>query len=88
MNNACLKALESAIRANSINVHHEPELLARRLNYEREVVDELRVLGYLLLMATEVSCILPHQYHHASKLLSESLKLSKAWLKSDRKRSI
>lgn len=47
---------------------------------------ELKILGYMAMIAREQECILPKQQEQIAKQLSECRRMLWAWMVSDKKR--
>lgn len=88
LQNEALNIMEYLIRANEIYVKDkaQTENYRRRLNYQQEAMIELKILGYMAMIAREQECILPKQQEQIAKQLSECKRMLWAWMVSDKKR--
>lgn len=88
LQNGALNAMEQLIRANEyyIKDKSQTESYQKRLNCQREAMIELKLLGYLSMIAREQECILPKQQEQIAVQLSECRKMLWAWMLSDKKR--
>lgn len=88
LQNEALNIMEYLIRANEIYVKDkaQTENYRRRLNYQQEAMIELKILGYMAMIAREQECILPKQQEQIAKQLSECRRMLWAWMVSDKKR--
>lgn len=88
LQNRALNIIEYLIRANEIYVKDNTyaESYRRRLGYQQEAMAELKILGYLAMIAREQECILPKQQEQIAKQLNECRKMLWAWMQSDKKR--
>ena len=85
--NLALDIIENIYRANDTFVKKGDNILiAERLNKQREVRTDLRILGYFSMLAMEQKCILPKQYQIISEMIADCLDLLSSWVASDRKR--
>ncbi len=87
LQNLALSAIENLFRANDVfvskaDIHSQKE----RLSYQRSAMTDLKVLGYIALLAMEQGCILPKQYELISRQISDCQNLLGAWMNSDRRR--
>lgn len=87
LQNEALNIMEYLIRANEIYVKDkaQTENYRRRLNYQQEAMIELKILGYMAMIAGEQECILPKQQEQIAKQLSECRRMLWAWMVSDKK---
>lgn len=85
MQNYCLDALEFLLKANFIRID-SPSNKEHRENCQTEAVIQLKLLGYMAMVAESVGCILPRQYKQISIQLAEVINLIVAWRKSDQTR--
>lgn len=83
-----LSIIEHLIRANEIYIKDpsQTESYRKRLNYQREAMIDMKVLGYMAMIAREQECILPRQQEQIAQQLSECRKMLWAWMLSDKKR--
>ena len=86
MNNTSLDVLENLILANEILLGDSDYYNAKRREYQQAAIAKLKVLDALAMAAREQQCILPKQHENISRLLSDCLKLTGAWIASDKKR--
>lgn len=88
LQNKALNIMEYLIRANEIYVkdNTHTESCRRRLGYQQETMAELKILGYLAMIAREQECILPKQQEQIAKQISECRKMLWAWMQSDKRR--
>ncbi len=87
MQNLALDIIENLYRANDIFLNKSDSILiSQRLNKQREVKTDLRILGYFSMLAMEQKCILPKQYQIISEMIADCLNLLNAWVASDKKR--
>lgn len=87
LQNLALSAIENLFRANDVfvsktDIHSQKE----RRTFQRNAMTDLRLLGYIALLAMEQGCILQKQYEQISKQIADCLNLLGAWINSDRKR--
>ncbi len=85
MQNYCLDALESLLKANFIRLD-SPSNKEHRENNQTEAIIQLKLLGYIAMVAESVGCILPRHYKQISIQLAEVINLIIAWRKSDQAR--
>ena len=85
MHNTALDVLESLILANEILLSDPAERKTRK-NLQHKAIAKLKILDALSLTAREQNCILPKQYEVMSRYITDCLKLTGAWIKSDSKR--
>ena len=83
-----LMALEHLIRANDIYVQDKTQtgLCQKRSWYQQEAMTDMKVLGYMAMIAREQGCILPRQQEQIALQLGECRKMLWAWMLSDKKR--
>lgn len=82
-----LEILEKLFLANEIPLDRKKTGdTERRRKYQREAMTELRLLGYIAMIARESLCILPKQYVVIEQKIVETQRLLYAWVKSDDKR--
>lgn len=88
LHNSALSALEHLIRANEIYVKDKTQtgLYQKRLGYQEEAMVDMKVLGYMAMIAREQGCILPKQQEQIALQISECRKMLWAWMLSDKKR--
>ena len=89
MQNLALDVIEQAYRANDVYVSGSGRgaAMAKRLDLQHAALTAVKLLGYVALLANEQGCILPRQYEHIAKLVSDCQNLLGAWINSDRRRS-
>lgn len=81
MQNTGLDVLEDLILAN------EAQLGTReRYDYQKQAIAKLKVLDALSMIGKQSRCILPKQYEYLSRLIADGIKLTGAWINSDKKR--
>ena len=87
LQNLALSAIENLLRANDIFVSKtDVSSQKERLSFQRSAMTDLKVLGYIALLAMEQGCILPRQYEQISRQIADCQNLLGAWMNSDRKR--
>lgn len=87
MQNLCLDVIEGLYRANDTFVRAGDQAAWNtRLEYQRKVMTDLKLLGYVSLLAMENKCILPKQYEQISRQSTECRNLLGGWMNSDRRR--
>lgn len=88
LQNGALRILESLIRANEVYVKDKAQTgnYQKRLGYQEEALIDMKVLGYMAMIAREQECILPKQHEQIALQLSECRKMLWAWMISDKKR--
>lgn len=86
MQNVSLDILENLVLANEILLGETPEENRKRKDFQHMAIAKLNILDALSMAAREQQCILPKQYEILSRLISDSLHLTGAWINSDKKR--
>lgn len=86
LQNNSLSVLESLIFANEIPLGKSETENYKRREYQQGAIAKLKVIDALSMAAKEAQCILPKQYAVISKLISDCLNLTGAWINSDKKR--
>lgn len=87
LQNYALEILEDLFLANEIPLDGKRAGdTERRREYQREAMAELRLLGYIAMIARESICILTKQYIVIEQKIVETQRLLYAWVKSDDKR--
>lgn len=88
LHNEVLAVMENLIRANEIFVadKSQVERYRKRYNYQEEAMINLKVLGYMAMIAREQECILPKQYEQIALQVTECRRMLWAWMQSDKKR--
>ncbi len=87
MQNLCLDIIECLYRANDIFVSGGDRAAREtRLEFQRKAMTDLKLLGYVSLLAMENRCILPKQYEQISRQATECRNLLGGWMNSDRRR--
>lgn len=86
MQNSALNVLEYLILANEIMLGSAEDNKTRK-DYQHKAIANLKVLDALAMSARQVNCILPKQYEVLSRHISDCVKLTGAWINSDKKRS-
>lgn len=82
MQNYCLQVLEELIRANFIRMDSETNKKSRE-TYQLNAIVNLKMLGYIAMVAENAGCILIRQYKQISIQIGEAVNLIVAWKKSD-----
>lgn len=85
MQNSALGTLECLILANEILLGSEEDNKARK-DLQHKAIANLKVLDAIAMTARQVGCILPKQYEVLSRHISDCIKLTGAWINSDKKR--
>ena len=87
LQNYALNTIENLYYANEVHVLSGDLAKAEeRTSFQRKVLTELRLLGYMAQLAMEQKCILPKQYEQITKLIYDCRNLLGAWMNSDRRR--
>lgn len=87
LQNMSLSVIENLFRANDVFVIKNDTVSKKeRLDYQRTAMTDLKLLGYISLLAMEQGCILPKQYEQISRQITDCQDLLGAWINSDRKR--
>lgn len=81
LQNLSLNVMEALIRANDtyIGDHADKHWLEIRQEWQQRAITDLKILGYVAMIAMEQKCILPKQYERIAKLSSETLALTIRW---------
>jgi hypothetical protein len=87
MQNLTLDVIEQAYRANDVFMSGRDAAREKRLDLQHGALTSVKLLGFVSLLAREQGCILPKQYEHITKLVSDCQNLIGAWILSDRKRA-
>lgn len=85
MQNYCLDTLENLLKANFTRID-EIEKKKIREDLQKDAIVNLKLLGYMAMVAENCGCILKKQYKQISLQLSEAINLISAWKKSDDER--
>ncbi len=85
MQNYCLDTLEYLVEANFIRMD-ETEKKLQRAELQKKAIVNLKMLGYIAMVAESSNCILKKQYKQISIQLAEAINLIVAWKKSDDER--
>lgn len=85
MQNYCLDTLENLLKANFTRMD-ELEKKRLREDLQKDAIVNLKLLGYIAMVAESSGCILKKQYKQISIQLSEAINLIVAWKKSDDER--
>lgn len=87
LQNLSLSVIENLFRANDVFIS-KTDTYARkeRLSLQRSAMTDLKLLGYIALLAMEQGCILPKQYEQISRQINDCQNLLGAWMNSDRRR--
>ena len=88
MHNISLDVLESLILANEIPLGNNKEDNKRRRDYQQTAIAKLKALDALIMISREQKCILPKQYEILAKHISDCIRLTGAWINSDKKRLV
>lgn len=87
LQNLSLSVIENLFRANDVYVSKDDvHARTQRLAYQREALTDLKLLGYVALLAMEQGCILPKQFEQISRQVTDCRNLLGAWMNSDRRR--
>ncbi len=87
LQNLALSVIENLFRANDVFVSKgDLNSQKERIGYQRSAMTDLKLLGYISLLAMEQSCILPKQYEQISRQITDCQNLLGAWMNSDRRR--
>lgn len=87
LQNLVLSVVENLFRANDVFVSKTDTYSQKeRRAFQRNAMTDLKLLGYIALLAMEQGCILPKQYEQISKQITDCLNLLGAWMNSDRRR--
>jgi len=85
MQNFCLEIIQGLIRANFIHMNSETNKLTRE-KHQQDAIINLKMLGYIAMVAEEAGCILPKQHKQIAIQVGECINLAVAWMKSDNER--
>ena len=88
LQNLALSMIENLYRANMVFVKDSKAIdkIEVRKKYQREAYVDLKLLGYIALMAKEQGGILAKQYEQISIRSTEVIRLLLAWSRSDQNR--
>lgn len=88
LQNLALSMIENLYRANMVFVKDSKAIdkIEVRKKYQREAYVDLKLLGYMALMAKEQGGILAKQYEQISIQSTEVIRLLLAWSRSDQNR--
>ena len=88
LQNLALSMIENLYRANMVFVKDSKanDKIEVRKKYQREAYVDLKLLGYMALMAKEQGGILAKQYEQISIRSTEVIRLLLAWSRSDQNR--
>ncbi len=87
LQNLALSVIENLFRANDVFVSRgDVDSQKERIGCQRNAMTDLKLLGYISLLAMEQSCILPKQYEQISRQITDCQNLLGAWMNSDRRR--
>ena len=87
LQNLSLSVIENITRANDVFARKgDMVMMEKRLEYQRNAMTDLKILGFVSLMAMENGCILSKQYELIARQITDCQNLLGAWMKSDRKR--
>lgn len=85
MQNYCLDTLECLLKANFVRMDSEQNKLKRQ-EFQKEAIIQLKLLGYIAMIAELSGCILKKQHKQISLQVAEVINLVIAWKKSDDER--
>lgn len=85
MQNYCLDTLENLLKANFTRIDSIENKKIRE-NLQKDAIVNLKLLGYVAMVAENSGCILKKQYKQISLQLSEAINLIVSWKKSDDER--
>ncbi len=87
LQNLALSVIENLFRANDVFVSKsDMDARKERLTLQRKAMTDLKLLGYISLLAMEQGCILPKQYEQISRQITDCQNLLGAWMNSDKRR--
>lgn len=88
LQNLALSMIENLYRANMVFIKDSKAVdkIEVRKKYQREAYVDLKLLGYMALMAKEQGGILAKQYEQISIRSTEVIRLLLAWSRSDQNR--
>lgn len=88
LQNLSLSIIENLYRANMVYVKNKAaaDKIELRKKYQREAYVDLKLLGYIALLAREHGGILAKQYEQISIQSTEVIRLLLSWSKSDQNR--
>lgn len=88
LQNLSLHIVENLYRANMVYVQNGTDAIhiTKRKEYQKDAYVDLKLLGYIALIAREQGCILPKQYEQISIQSTEVTRLLIAWSRSDQNR--
>ncbi len=86
MNNASLDILENLIMANEILLSDNDTQRKQRSELQHIAIAKLKVLDALAMTSREQNCILPKQFEVLSRQITDCLRLTRAWINSDKNR--
>ncbi len=87
LQNLALSVIENLFRANDVFVSKsDTDARKERLTLQRKAMTDLKLLGYISLLAMEQGCILPKQYEQISRQITDCQNLLGAWMNSDKRR--
>ncbi|MDL2238420.1 four helix bundle protein [Christensenellaceae bacterium OttesenSCG-928-K19] len=88
MQNLALEIIERIYRANDVFMSGSDRGAAQRqrLDLQHGALTNVKLLGYMALLAREQGAILPRQYEQITKQVHDVQNLLGAWINSDRKR--
>lgn len=88
LQNEVLLVMENLIRANEIFIKDKEQVgqYKKRVSYQQEAMINLKLLGYMAMIAREQECILPKQYEQIAVQTAECRKMLWSWMLSDKKR--
>lgn len=86
MQSESLDALTSVITANEIVIGRSDADNLCRSRYQHKALGHLNCLEALILISSEVGCILPKQYKELSGRIANAKYLIRKWMESDKRR--
>lgn len=88
MQNLSLSIVEKLYCANMVYVKDKQDSfhISQRKQYQKDAYVDVKVLGYIALIAKEQGCILPRQHEQISIQSTEVTRLLLAWSRSDQNR--
>jgi hypothetical protein len=84
-----LSVIEKIYRANEVfidGVGDRDRRLQLRFDYQIGALTDVKMLGYIAMLAAEHKCILDKQYKLVSQYVSDCQCMLAAWIRSDSKR--
>lgn len=85
MYNLCLDILSDLVRANDTFIAPgDTRALNKRIEYQENAMTNVKLLGYLSMIAMENNCIQQRHYAQISEQITEVTKLLYSWTRSDK----